>query len=385
MNTKDSTQYKTTLQFVEFIGGKGNVNFLSNEATVTGKQLSGLDLDNITFKLTIKEDGVDFEEIDTQVTNFEQRKRLLQIIEEKTITTYRNRSVITEIEFLSTKKVKDKFIPLYLAIEVEKPIEKLAGILDEPLSLSDDAFDNLSDLLNSWFEDEDFAKEIQEMVNEEEMNQVINDIDVVQKQLESQFENLKLEKLATLKSDKTKKIKEITQLEWTISSSETKLETLKKDLELLESRLKDLQPNVDSNGYYFFLSERQNEKVILDDATEKLIRDKVTKVKSINVENFMKLFSEGEFFLYLGKMNGDTVEIVEKVDEVDTDIIQSVSSLKSITSFKFQDNKIVINCDTWAELVNHLIKSGFQQNSDFDKICEQFHPKTDTETKSSNF
>jgi hypothetical protein len=59
-------KYKTKTKFIEFVGGKGHVNFISNEAIEEAKHQSGLDLDGVTLKLTICDDDTfDFDEVDT--------------------------------------------------------------------------------------------------------------------------------------------------------------------------------------------------------------------------------------------------------------------------------------------------------------------------------
>jgi hypothetical protein len=58
-------EFKTDLKFIEFIGTKGKINFISNEALIEGKLLSGLGFEDKTFKLTIYEDStVDFDDVD---------------------------------------------------------------------------------------------------------------------------------------------------------------------------------------------------------------------------------------------------------------------------------------------------------------------------------
>jgi hypothetical protein len=161
-------KYSLSTKLNEFIGGKGHVNFLAKSATISAKSLSGMYFEDFKLKLTIYDDGsVDFDEIDTEFTNEDERKRLLSVIEEMSLGLFRNRTVINELEFTSIEKVKGKNIPLYLAVEYLTPIEKLTSIFDDrllaPNQISDDAMDNLNDLLNSWFEDEEFTKMVEEM------------------------------------------------------------------------------------------------------------------------------------------------------------------------------------------------------------------------------
>jgi len=258
--TKTSGEFTTDIKFTEFIGGKGNINFISDKATIEAKYLTGLGFDNVILKLTIFQDGtVDFEEVDTNETTSEQRKRFLEIISEKTQTNYRERKVIMELPFLSVETIKDKHVPLYLAVEYVTPIEKLTSIFDDrllvPNEISDDAMDNLNDLLNSWFEDEEFAKEIEEMINEENSEEdgefrgfipdpSIQDHDSnieINSAIEDSFSKMKEEKLDELKSKKSKTKEEIFKIEFQISNLSKSLETAKSDLNLLEERIFDLK------------------------------------------------------------------------------------------------------------------------------------------------
>jgi hypothetical protein len=373
---KVSGQFNTETKFIEFVGGKGHVNFISKEATIEGKYLSGLSFNDLVFKLKIYDDGtVDFDEVNTTKTTFEERKRLLEIIEDQSLTSYRNRTVINELEFTSVEKVKEKTVPLYLAVEYTTPIEKLSSLFDDrlivPNEISDDAMDNLNDLLNSWFEDEEFAKEIEEMVGEEEdIKGFIDDTimehhDINDSTLEA-FTKMKEDKLNELKSKRTKIEEEIMRYSFQISSIKKNLEESKNDLKILESRINDIQPNELPNGYYFNVSERQNETVILEPEIESLIKDKVSKVKNINLDAFMKLFTDGEYHLRLSKISDDSYEVVSDFSKLPDDILENLSKIDLTID---EDKMVYMGYLSWGEIVNKMIKIGFQQNPEFDKFC----------------
>jgi hypothetical protein len=284
-------QFKTKTKFIEFIGGKGFINFISNEAIIDGNQLSGLEMDGIRFKLTICDDmSVNFDEIDTNMTTESQRARLVEIIEDKTISSYRSRSVVHELDFVSVTKFKDKSVPLYLAVEVEKPIDRLSSMLNDTLQATESALDNLDSLINSWLDDDDFLHDVTSTdesdkdFDDKPMEKPIVDIT---KSMEDSFASMKEEKLQELKKSKSKKEFELSSYENQLSTLGKNIETTKTDIKLLEDRIDDLQPIEPPTGYYFFVSERQNETITLDESTEKIIRDKVSKVKSINLDNFM--------------------------------------------------------------------------------------------------
>ena len=392
-NTEKTTgTFTPSTKFIEFVGGKGYINFISNQATIEGKCLSGLGMDGITFKLTIYEDGtVDFDEVDTTKTTQEERERLLNVILDKTLTPYRNRTVVNELPFLSVEKVKDKNVPLYLAVEYVTPIEKLTSLFDdETIEVSDDAMDNLNDLLNSWFEDEEFAKMVEEMVDEEN-SKVVEDVkgvidDTFMKHhdtnintlVEDSFDKMKEDKLKELKSKKTKREDEIDKYTFQISSIEKNLTEAKNDLRVIEGRIDDLQPIEPSNGYYFNVSEKQNETVILEPEIESIIKDKVSKVKGINTEAFMKLFISGEYHIKIAKKTDDGFSLVEDYKDVTSDILEKLSSL----GLSVDDKKLVYMGEmAWGEIVNKMIKMGFEQNPDFDKLCGSNSYTSTEETK----
>jgi hypothetical protein len=386
-------KFKTQTKFIEFIGGKGHINFISNEATIEGKFLSGLDLEGTKFKLTICDEGtVDLDEVDTNLTTEEQRGRLLEVIEDKTIGKYRNRSVVQELDFLSVQKVKDKFVPLYLAVEYITPIEKLSSLFDEVSEISDDAMDNLNDLLNS-FEDEEFAKEIAEMVNEdnsqvvEDIKGVIDDtfmqhhdtnINTSKNQIEDSFKKMKEDKLNELKSKKSKKEEELSKFAFQLSSLEKNIEEAKSDLKLLEDRIDDIQPVELPIGYYFNVSEKQNETVILEPEIESIIKGKVSKVKGINVEAFMKLFTSGEYHIKIATKGENGFQIVDDYQKIPSDVLDKLSNLNLSIDV---DKMVYMGEMSWGDLVNKMIKWGFEQDEEFNKLCGSNSYISNSETK----
>jgi len=378
---KVTGDFKTETKFNEFIGGKGFVNFISNEATIEGKYLSGLSFNDLLFKLKIYDDGtIDFDEVDTNKTTHEERKRLLQVIEDQTLTTYRNRTVVNELVFTSVEKVKDKFVPLYLSVDYVKPIEKLTALFDDGPTITDDAMHNLDSLLNSWLDEEDT-----DLFENKSDTDVIDSglVDVISTQpnlfLEQQFSKMKEEKLKELELKKLKAEKDLYNLKNQISQLNTNLEDTQNELNLIESRIDDIQPISSPNGYYFNVSERQNEVVVLEPEISALIRDKVSKIKSINVDNFMKLFTNGEYKISISKITDEGFDVVEEVTNLPDDIQDKLNSL----DLYIVDEIFTYNGEmSWGELVNKMVKMGFQQNPEFDKFCGSNSYSSKEETKS---
>ncbi len=376
-NSKKIGEFESKEKFLEFIGGKGNINFLSNQATIEGKYLSGLDFDGLTFKITICDNNtIDFEEVGTNMTTKEQRARLLDIICDKTITHFRNRLVISELPFKSVEKVKDQNIGLYLAVEQKKPIDKLAELFDDnTLEVSDDAMDNLNDLLNSWFEDDEFSTEISEMISEDKAQSSEDETQDTFMQhhdtnfntlVQTSFLNMKQEKIKELMNEKKLKEKDIQKYENDILFYQSKVDSLNNEVKLIEDRLNDLQPNKESNGFVFNVSERQNEVVVLESEIESIIKDKISKVKGINVENFMKLFTSGEYVINISKKLENEFNNIQKIEDLGSELYEELFKIGVL----FSEDKFIYNGEmSWSEIVNIMIKNGFTQDSDYDQLC----------------
>lgn len=376
-------EFKTKEKFVEFIGVKGNINFISNEATIDGKYLSGLELDGIIFKLTIcDENTVNFEEVNTSKTTVEQRQRLLDIISEKTISPIRKRMVVSELPFISVQKIKDKNIDLYLSVDYQRPIDKLASIFFDDEDTSQDNLQNMNinkeqvskiDTLFSLFEDDDTTTDV-EVEKIEEVEVVATEpIYDYNKQIQESFAKVKQEKIDELESRLSNKNKELKRFTQDLNLSTKKVEECKAEIELLQDRLDDLKPQADFNGYYFNVSEMLNEKVILEPEVEEIIKSKVSKIKSINVEAFMKLFEQGEYKIKLGVSQEDNIVEVEDYNKLPESILKSLSEI----NLQLVDNELSFVGElTWGEIVNKMVKLGFGQDSNFDKNCGSNSYKT---------
>lgn len=384
-------EFKPKDKFLEFVGGSSYINFISNEATIEGKQLSGLDFDGITFKLTICDEGtVNFEEVGTNLTTKEQRSRLLELVSEKTIVPFRTRMCIRELQFTSVQTVKGKNIPLYLSVDYQNPYSKLQSLFEEEETQTEISEEQSSklDALFSMFEDE-ITSDVEESV--EETSFVTTEVPF-QSTMESQFAEMKKAKVQELKNRLSDKEKELKKFEMDIIHSQKKVEDAKSEVKLLEDRLESLQPEEPSNGFIFNVSERLNEKIDLESDVEKKIRGVLSKVKSIKVDAFMKLFEVGEYQIRIGKKSesGDIEEFTDYEslpDEVKSSIkrmgiqleIVDEESVKESIREAMVDNtvqtlklpyKLVYRGDMgWGTIVQKMIKLGFSQESEFDKFC----------------
>jgi hypothetical protein len=376
--------FKPKDKFIEFIGAKGNINFITNEATIEAKYLSGLDMDGIVFKLTICDEGtVNFDEVDTNFTTKDQRERLLEVISEKTIVPARgNRMIISDLQFMSVKKVNDKSINLFLSVDYQKPIEKLASLFDEEetkdVSISDEQSSKL-DALMSMFDDEpSLAGMLFESENDEELARELegesDEIEVIssepifdhKKQMEESFAKMKQEKIDDLSKRLDNKRKELAKFTQDVKLSNKKVSDAEEEIKLLESRLETLEPESQFTGYYFNVSEMLNEKINLDPEIAQLIKSKISKVKSINTDAFMKLFEDGEYHIRIGSKTSD---VISEITDYET-ISEESQKLLSKIGVGVSDGKLIyVGEMSWGDIVNKMVKLGFAQDSEFDKHC----------------
>jgi hypothetical protein len=367
-------EFKTDLKFIEFIGTKGKINFISNEALIEGKLLSGLGFEDKTFKLTIYEDGtVDFDDVENQNTTKEQRENLLNVITEKTIVPFRKRMVVRELTFTSVNEIDGKKVSLYLSVGYDKPINKLASIFDEEeekeVEVTDSQQEKL-DVLMSLFddvEDSDVEETIEEdiLVDKKEIQESTLDVN---KNLEESFKKMKQEKVENLKKDLQYKKTELAKFERDKKFASSKVEEFTADIRLLESRIDSLQPQAEPNGWYFNVSERLNEQIVLEKEIYETILSKVSKVKGINSEAFMKLFEDGEFRIRLARKNEDVFDELKDFEKLPDELIEIFEKLKLTVSK--ENNILYIGEIIWADLVNKFIKLGFLQDPEWEKICE---------------
>ena len=358
-------EFKPQEKFIEFIGGKSNVNFISKEATIDGKYLSGMGMDGIKFKLTIFDDGsVNFDEVETKTTTKEIRSRLLDTICEKRVSpSIFNKMIFVDLQFMSIQKINEKEVPLFLSVDYQTPIQKLASLFEDDsttIEISEESNSKIDDLL-SIFDDEEI-----EVIEEVQVITMDQDIPSYDDYLKKQFENAKIEKIEELNRDLLSKKKELSKLNSQLMSTEKRITEFEGSISLLEERLKSLEPDKEFNGYYFSVSERKNEEIVFEPEVELTLRNKLKKVKRINVENFMNLFKMGEFHIFLGKETENGVTEVD-YEQLDNEIIELLSKEK----IYLIDKKIIYEGEMiWADIVNKMIKMGFKEDHSLSKYFE---------------
>ena len=321
-----------------------------NQAILSGKYFS---LEDTKFIIKIYPDGsIDFDEIETNLTTPERRQQLLEIIEEKDLSVTKAGTIVTGLKFEDVESNRE----LALIVQQERPYAMLDILFDddevEP-DISDDNKIKINKLFDLFEEDEAEAEDIQEEpVTTVESKEVNNDW------LIATFDSLREEKREELTKNLKTAEDELIKLKIESSTLQSRITQKEKDIELINDRLKSIGGKRKSNGYYFHVSERQNEKVNLDADLEQKMRIELAKVKSINLDAFMKLFQIGEYHISIfdEKKNLVTLSSISESKEMVTELYKM--------KLNYFDNKFVYEGEMeWHDIVDAFINLGYQHLS----------------------
>jgi hypothetical protein len=347
------------LNFVSAVNG-AKIRFIRDIAFLKGEKLSGI-LEGVVFKITICDEGtIKFEEVDTKKTDEAMIGRLINDIDEMNVTGYTQKFVVSGLEF---SDVDGKLC--YLEVENEKPIDKLRGLFDEPkVEISSKGLSLLDQLLGD-VGDEDTTEETEEVQETQTKNKLVEN--EATSFMEEQFRKMNEEKTNELKSRVNQKETEVIGYQRDISTAETRLKKTQEDLRILQTRLDSMTPGDEPNGWVFYISEEQKLETGLDENT-KSIADKIADIMNLKKDVLFDYLTGSFYKIKIAKaddINTDVKEvdseILEKIFKVD---IEGKFTATSQTEFEYRGNL------NWHQLVGKMIRSGFQQNPDFDKLCE---------------
>ena len=339
-------KYIPKTKFLSFVENKGRKTDIK-EALLSGRYFS---LDEVTFLVKIYDDGsIDFDEKDTKLTTEEQRRRFIEMIEDKSCLLTIVGCIINELDFKSIDTDKS----LSLVIEKEAPYSKLNAIMEEKnieVKLTKSQKTKINQIFD-LFDDDEIKQPVEKIDNDDD--KVLLDFNPkTDNWLKSSFDSIKEEKRVEL-SDKLEKTEiELRGYQAEQQSLQLKIIEKEKEIALLNDRLKSLNLKKSLNGYYFFVSERQNEKVNLDeDVKEKMIRE-ISKVKSINVDALMKLFTIGEYHITLFDVEKNPADIKNLPLEITKELLK--------LKLSFNKKLFVYNGEMdWHQIVDYLVNLGF--------------------------
>ena len=368
-------EFKPKRKFLSFISAVNGarIRFNRDIAFVKGEKLSGT-LEGVIFKITICDEGtINFEEVDTNVTDKAQRQRLIDDIDALDVTGYAQKFVVGTIQF---DDIDGRLC--YLEVEHQKPIDVLRSIfgdkdeeVKEEVQISERGMSFLDDLLGSSDEVETIE------MSERDMEVLVETIEnppapsetlkkASESYLEEQFRKMNEEKVNELKSRISDTTKEILNHKREISQAESKLKLSSEQLGVLETRLESMTPGDEPNGYVFFVSEEQKNETGLDESTRH-IADKIADLIGLKKDVLFEQLTGGFYKIRIAKKDDISTEKVEVTKE----ILEKMSfdpmgkmSMETPGEFEYRGDL------NWHQLVGKMIRNGFEQEPEFDKLCQ---------------
>jgi len=377
-------EFKPKRKFLNFISSVNGakVRFIRDIAFVEGKKLSGM-LEGTIFKITICDEGtINFEEQLEEgkepVSNKEMIKRLISDIDDLDVTGYSQKFVVNGLPF---KDINGDLC--YLEVENKKPIDVLASILnddEENMSLSekglsvldqlfgdDEKLDKVTSRLDQLFSDDSQTED-----NEDELVEVVKETKSESlSYMEESFRKMNESKVKELESRIEIKIKDIKKYDTDIKHAETKLKETEEELSILQTRLETMTPGDEPNGYVFLVSDEQKLEIGLDEST-KDIADKIADIMKLKKDVLFKYLTGGYYNISIGKKDDITSQIDEK------DLVELVSEKvlvidpKGKFTFEEVNDRTIIQYRgdlNWHQLTSKLIRKGFEQDEEFDKLA----------------
>lgn len=351
-------QYKPKRKLVNFITGlKGRVRLLNNVAYIKGESLSGM-LEGAIFKLTICDEGtLDFEELDTTLSTPQMIQRFIDDIDLLDVTSYTKKFVVHGLKFQD-----EEANPCFLEVENKKPIDHLYSLFNEenPKQISQTGMSILDTLFNSE------SDEILESTQQDDLTQSIPDASEQSTgpaYLEESFRKMNEEKVLELKDRIEKTEFEILKFKADAKQTDSKIISSFDSLKILTSRLESLQPKDEPIGYDFFVST-ENKSDIEPDENLVAVVEKIAPVLKLNTTVVIDLLTKGYYTIKIQKQVQTEEEIIEREiykKIVSIDVMGKVDMITS-TEFKYYGDM------TWHQLIGKMIRMGFEQNPEFDKI-----------------
>lgn len=363
------------LNFVSAISGR-RVRLLRESAFIKGEKLSGM-LEGVVFKITILDEGtINFDEIDTEKTDFAMRKRLLDDIDDTETSGYAEKFIVSNLEFMDEDNNK-----CYLEVEHVKPFNKLKSIFDKPedpvlstkgMSILDSLFGNFTQ------DDENVEKERGITISVEKEVETVKENtteNTTESYLQEQFRKMNESKILELKQRIEDSEKDIARYNAESKNALKHAEELTTKLEVLHTRLESLSPGDEPNGYAFVVSDEQKAEAGLDESS-KGIADKIADLMKLKKDVLFNHLTESFYKISIADKNDFTnkelpSEILEKLKTLG--LVEGTITVVSNGEFEYRGKL------NWHQLTAKLIRKGFEQIPDFDKFAgsNSYEVKTD--------
>jgi hypothetical protein len=371
------------LNFVSAVNGS-RVRFIRDIAFLKGEKLSGF-LEGAIFKITICEEGtIKFEEQEgTNLSDENMINRLIEEIDAMEVTGYAQKFVVGSLEFSDINGDR-----CYLEVEHQKPIDKLKSIFDEEEQTNELSERGLS-ILDSLFSSDEVESDeiilsekdaevfVEALVNPAEPNEKLKE--AAESYMEKQFRKMNEEKVMELEYRIEETQKEIIRYKSDVKMAQKKMDEKSESLKVLESRLESMKPGDEPNGYVFYVSEEIKDMEGLDE-TEAKVAAKIADIMKLKIDVLTEMLTGGYYKIKIAKKD----DITNQEFELEKEVYQKIASLDvegklSIVDGEFQYRGKM----TWHQIVGKMIRMGFEQEPEFDKLCQSNSYDSHEEDKST--
>lgn len=367
-------------KFLNFIQGrKGGVRFHTDTAFIKSEELTGV-IEGAIFKITICDEGINFEEVDTNLTDDNMIQRFIDDIDSHDVTGYMQKYVTYGFDFRDKDNNK-----LYLEVDYKKPIDQLFSLLDNLKEEKDTMEENTKEInisnnalsiLDSLFDEPSTETKESEIVPDKvESSEEVKET-YAQQMMRESFEKMNQEKIDELSDRIEKKEKDISKYKIDIRQNEANLKTASEDIQVLYSRLDSLKPSEDPNGFVFYVSPENKSGISADQNVIDVV-EKIAPLLKLKKDVVIDFLTKGFYTIKIAK-NDDiesenveiTKEIAKKIQSID--ILGKISMVGS-NVFEYRGEL------SWHKLVDKMIRLGFEQSPEYDKFCGS--PSYDSEFK----
>ena len=350
------------LSFVSAISGK-KIRLIRETAFIEGRKLSGM-LERAKFKITICDEGtINFEEVEgTNLADNAMKQRLINEIDSTDVSGYAQKFIVAGLEFEDQDGYK-----CFLEVEHVKPYDKLMNLFEEEkqkeetTELSEKGLSFLDMLLSGETIEtiEDETPVIEQVIEE-----VVVEKPIALTYMEEQFNKMNEDKINELKERIEKTETEIKRYNSEAKHAEANAEKSSEALSILETRLETLVPNATPNGYVFLVSDEQKSEIGLSDSDTELV-GRISELMKLKKDVLIKHLTESFYKISIAKK--DNFEDKEATKEI-YKLVQSVDLFGKLTvtaegEFEYRGKL------NWHQLTAKMLKKGFEQEPEFDKIA----------------
>jgi hypothetical protein len=248
------------------------------------------------------------------------------------------------------------------------------------LSLLDDLFGSSDEVEEEWDEDHALSEVMNSMLDdlsEEDVKTIIEANDnppapneklknATETYMEEQFRKMNESKVIELEYRIEETQKEIIRYKNEAKTAESKAEEKKEALGVLETRLETMKPGDEPNGYVFFVSEEIKDMESLSEEETKIAL-KISDIMKLKGDVIVKMLTEGYYKIKIAKKE----DITNQDFELEKEIYQKIMSIDIDGKMKVSEEGFEYRGKlNWHQLVSKMIRNGFEQEPEFDKLCQ---------------